>query len=167
MDRKEIQSLKQLRTERGGTQAQLAARLGINQGALSRLENRSDISVSMLRSFVEALGGKIEITAVFPDASLSLCGFSGSEILADLRAILNDCCRIHPMPEERAYDEFRVRSVDDSLVTIEKLSNRQVLEIPVRRVIEVLPETSSAPPIIVLRGSLQWSANEKLWRIAL
>jgi hypothetical protein len=56
---------------------------------------------------------------------------------------------------------------DDSLVELQKSSNQQVIEIPVRRVFEVLPETSVSPPTIVLRGSLKWSANEKLWRVSL
>jgi transcriptional regulator with XRE-family HTH domain len=167
MDRREIQTLKELRTDRGATQSQLAGRLGINQASLSRLEGRSDVSVSMLRSFIEALGGKVQISAVFPDATVTLSGFTGNETLEDLRGLVNHRCCIHPMPLERAADEFLVRAVDESLVSFEKLSNRQVLEIPVRRVLEVLPKTSSAPPTIVLRGSLLWSANEKLWRMSL
>jgi transcriptional regulator with XRE-family HTH domain len=167
MELKEFSTLRELRAEHRLTQAQLAARLGMNQAALSRLEGRMDVSVSMLRSFIEALGGKIEITARFPGTTVTLSGFTVSDTLEDLRSLVNNRCRIHPMPEERAADEFWVRTVDESLVSLEKLSNQQLLEIPTRRVLEVLPKTSSAPPTIALRGSLRWSANEKLWRMSL
>ncbi len=167
MEQKELSSMKQLRIDRGVTQSHLAARLGINQAALSRLENRADISVSMLKSLVEALGGKLHLSAEFVDTTIDLSGFTSNERLEDLRALVNQHCGIHPMPPERASDEFRVRTVDESLVTLEKLSNHQVLEIPIRRVLEVLPATSTKPPTIVLRGRLDWSANEKLWRFTL
>jgi transcriptional regulator with XRE-family HTH domain len=68
----DLATLKDLRTARGATQAQLASRLGIYQPGLSRLEGRSDISMSMLKNFVEALGGKLQITAVFPDTTITL-----------------------------------------------------------------------------------------------
>ena len=71
------------------------------------------------------------------------------------------------MPPEGAADLFLVRKVDESLVELEKLSNGQLLEIPIRRVLEILPRTSTMAPTIVLRGSLKWSAHEKLWRVAL
>jgi transcriptional regulator with XRE-family HTH domain len=167
MERTELPSMKQLRIDRGVTQSHLAGRLGINQAALSRLENRDDVSVSMLKSLVEALGGKLRLSAEFADVTIDLSGFTGNEKLEDLRALVNHHCVIHPMPPERASDEFLVRTVDESLVTLEKLSNHQILEIPIRRVLEVLPATSSNVPTIVLRGSLHWSANEKLWRLAL
>jgi transcriptional regulator with XRE-family HTH domain len=167
MDRKELPTLKDLRTERGVTQAHLASRLGIHQTALSRLESRTGVSVSMLKSVVEALGGKLEITAAFPDAAISLDKLADTPTLGDLQALVLQQCCIYPMPPERATDRFMVRSVDESLVELEKLSNMQVLQIPLRRVLEVLPATSSAPPTIVLRGSLKWSAHEELWRIAL
>lgn len=56
-----------LRQSRHVTQVQLAEDLGITQGNVSRLEGRSDIYLSTLRSCVEALGGHLEIAAVFGD----------------------------------------------------------------------------------------------------
>lgn len=54
-----------LRTGRGVTQVELAARLGKSQGNVSELERRSDVYLSSLREYVEALGGELEIHAVF------------------------------------------------------------------------------------------------------
>lgn len=59
--------LDELRKARRVTQAQLADRLKIRQGNVSRLERRDDMHVSTLREVVEALGGELEITARFPD----------------------------------------------------------------------------------------------------
>lgn len=160
-------TLKDLRTARNATQAQLAGRLGIHQTALSRLEGRSDISISMLKSFIEALGGKLRIAAVFPDATFTLGKLAENPTWSDLRSLEWKQCRLSPMPEDRADDLFLVRRVDESLLELEKISNHQLVEIPIRRVLEVQPETSAAPTTIVLRGGLRWSAHEKLWKIAL
>jgi DNA-binding Xre family transcriptional regulator len=58
-------ALADLRQARHVTQVQLAEELGISQGNVSRLEGRSDVYLSTLRSYVEALGGHLEIAAVF------------------------------------------------------------------------------------------------------
>lgn len=63
-------ALAQLRQSRNVTQVQLAEALGISQGNVSRLEARSDVYLSTLRSYVEALGGHLEIAAVFGDERL-------------------------------------------------------------------------------------------------
>jgi DNA-binding XRE family transcriptional regulator len=60
-------ALAELRQSRHVTQVQLAETLGISQGNISRLEARSDVYLSTLRSYVEALGGHLEIAAVFGD----------------------------------------------------------------------------------------------------
>jgi len=63
-------ALAQLRQSRHVTQVQLAETLGISQGNVSRLEGRSDVYLSTLRGYIEALGGHLEITAVFNDQRL-------------------------------------------------------------------------------------------------
>jgi transcriptional regulator with XRE-family HTH domain len=60
-------ALAELRQSRHITQIDLAAELGITQGNVSRMEKRSEIYLSTLRSYIEALGGHLEITAVFDD----------------------------------------------------------------------------------------------------
>lgn len=60
-------TLAELRNSRDVTQIELAAQLGITQGNVSRIEGRSEIYLSTLRSYIEALGGHMEITAVFND----------------------------------------------------------------------------------------------------
>ena len=57
--------LAELRSARGVTQVELARRLGRRQGSVSELERRDDGFVSSLREYVEALGGRLEVSAVF------------------------------------------------------------------------------------------------------
>lgn len=57
-----------LRLARQKTQVAIAERLNIAQGAVSRMEKQSDFLLSTLREYVSALGGQLELRAVFPDA---------------------------------------------------------------------------------------------------
>lgn len=61
-----------LRKARQQTQAELAERLGIDQASVSAIENRSDLLLSTLTRYIRALGGDIEIRAVFPEATFNL-----------------------------------------------------------------------------------------------
>lgn len=60
-------TLRQLREARRQSQEELAAKLRIQQAAVSKLERRADVYVSTLRKYVEAMGGTLEIVAKFPD----------------------------------------------------------------------------------------------------
>lgn len=63
----EEMTLRDLRKARNQTQARVASELGINQENVSRLEQRSDLLLSTLRGYVEAMGGKLSLMAEFPD----------------------------------------------------------------------------------------------------
>ena len=65
-------TLSRVREHRGLTQSQLAKNLGLRQATISGLERRGDVQLSTLRRVVAALGGVIELYAVFPDARYSL-----------------------------------------------------------------------------------------------
>ena len=62
-----VQRLAATRDQRRVTQSALAERLGVSQPNVSRIEGEADIRVSTLRRYVEALGGRLQIAAVFPD----------------------------------------------------------------------------------------------------
>ncbi len=64
--------LHQLRAARHLTQAHLARTLGVEQSAISKLERRANMYVSTLADFIKAMGGQLEIRAVFP-ATGSVC----------------------------------------------------------------------------------------------
>jgi DNA-binding XRE family transcriptional regulator len=59
--------LRELRLARGMTQAEVAGALGIAQSNIAAVEGRTDIALSTLRAYVEALGGRLELAAVFPE----------------------------------------------------------------------------------------------------
>ena len=63
----ELATLKDLRQAVAQTQEELAATLGVGQDTISRLEKRSDMLLSTLRRYVEAMGGKLELVAQFPN----------------------------------------------------------------------------------------------------
>jgi DNA-binding XRE family transcriptional regulator len=48
----------------------MAQILGVNQSAISKIEKRTDMYLSTLRSYVEAMGGSLEIQAVFPEGAV-------------------------------------------------------------------------------------------------
>ena len=64
--------LEQLRAARQLTQTNLAHVLGVNQSAVSKLEKRTDMYLSTLRSYIEAMGGHLDIQAVFPEGSIRI-----------------------------------------------------------------------------------------------
>jgi transcriptional regulator with XRE-family HTH domain len=70
-------TMRELRKARNITQAELARTLGIKQEQISRIEKRTDLHISTLRRSVEAMGGKLVLTATFPNgAPVRLTGFS-------------------------------------------------------------------------------------------
>jgi hypothetical protein len=64
--------LDQLRKSRKVTQVQMAKKLKIGQGSISKLESRSDAYISTLRSYIKALGGTLVMHAVFPDKTVNI-----------------------------------------------------------------------------------------------
>jgi transcriptional regulator with XRE-family HTH domain len=74
--------LPELRKARALTQQNVADVLGIAQGDVSKLERRGDAYIGTLRSYVEALGGKLRILAEFPESGpIEIDGFRGVELL--------------------------------------------------------------------------------------
>mgnify|MGYP003572714414 FL=1 len=70
-------ALRDLRKAHHRTQASMAKKLGISQDGVSRLEKRSDLLLSTLRNYVEAMGGNLRLVVEFPDQPpVMLTGFS-------------------------------------------------------------------------------------------
>ena len=59
-------TLQDIRKAQKLTQEQMAKALNIGQDSISRLEKRSDMMLSTMRSYVEAMGGSLELVARFP-----------------------------------------------------------------------------------------------------
>ncbi len=71
--------LAQLREMLNVSQEVLAERLGMYQSTISKMERRSDMLVSTLRKVVAALGGRLEIRAIFADNDIRITQFDRSE----------------------------------------------------------------------------------------
>ena len=69
-------ALHELRQAREKSQQELARDLHVGQPAVAKLERRADMYVSNLRRYIEALGGTLEITARFPETSVTITNFS-------------------------------------------------------------------------------------------
>jgi len=67
-----IIELTTLREARGATQQQIADAWEVTQANVSQIEHTPDIYLSTLRNYVAALGGRVEIYAVFPDQTIDL-----------------------------------------------------------------------------------------------
>ena len=65
----------ELREARSLTQTQLAEILQVSQGAVSKVERRADMYISTLRSYISAMGGSLQIRAVFPDGEVVINQF--------------------------------------------------------------------------------------------
>ena len=68
--------LNELRNARGLSQKMLAEALHIQQPAIAKLERRTDMYISTLRSHIEAMGGELEVVARFPDGDVKISNFS-------------------------------------------------------------------------------------------
>ncbi len=86
-------SLAELRRARELTQAQLANALDTNQSGISRIEHQTDIYLSTLRSFIEALGGTLEVVAVFPDATVPIRNFEELETESEAKSDQRELAR--------------------------------------------------------------------------
>ena len=76
---REEMPLNELRQARGLSQKALAAVLHVEQPAIAKLERRTDMYLSTLRSHIEAMGGVLEIVAKFPDGAVRIQAFAKLE----------------------------------------------------------------------------------------
>lgn len=71
-----FRSLADVRRARDMTQEELAKALGIKQTSVSKVERaherQADLYLSTMRRFIEAMGGQLRMTAVFPDAEVPI-----------------------------------------------------------------------------------------------
>ena len=68
--------LNELRQARGLSQKMLAEVLHVQQPSVAKLEKRTDMYISTLRSHIEAMGGELEVVARFPDGTVKISNFS-------------------------------------------------------------------------------------------
>ncbi len=74
--------LYELRHAEALSQAEVAGRLEITQSAVSKLEHAEDVRVSTLRDYLEALGARLELVAVFDEDNRRVPVHLGNESAA-------------------------------------------------------------------------------------
>lgn len=67
--RQELQrmALEELRNAKQATQTDMAELLDVPQSSISRIEQRADMYLSTLRNYIQAMGGVLQVQAIFPD----------------------------------------------------------------------------------------------------
>lgn len=96
----EEMSLRDLRKAMDKTQVSMAKALGIKQEGVSRIEKRSDLLLSTLRGYVEAMGGELLLIAEFPDrppiALLGVAELEAQALPAEVRPCRQSGKHKHP-----------------------------------------------------------------------
>ncbi|MBK4999598.1 XRE family transcriptional regulator [Pseudomonas sp. S31] len=81
---REEMTLQALRKQLELTQEGMAQRLDIRQANISKVEKRTDMLISTLRGYVEAMGGTLELVAHLPGRPpVTLDGFAEAPIVRD------------------------------------------------------------------------------------
>jgi len=93
-------SLAEVRRARQVTQEEVAAMLNTTQSAVSRLEHQTDLYVSTLKKYVEAVGGRLQIVAEFPDATIPINAFAtlGDDLVRKVWSRLQLAVQHGPLP---------------------------------------------------------------------
>lgn len=71
--------LNELRQARGLSQKVLAEILNVQQPSIAKMERRTDMYLSTLRSHIEAMGGHLDLVARFPEGDVKINTFSDLE----------------------------------------------------------------------------------------
>jgi len=88
--KQEVEGLRELRRIAGKAQEDVATALNIKQPSVSKIEKQADMYLSTLRSYVEAVGGQLELTVKLPSRptiKLHSLGDVGVESSAPVRTV--------------------------------------------------------------------------------
>ena len=92
----EEMALQHLRKARRLTQQRMAKLLHIGQDSVSRIESRSDLLISTLRSYVEAMGGSLKLVVQFRDGVATLSGLGADDSEEPSKRSASDRARARP-----------------------------------------------------------------------
>jgi DNA-binding XRE family transcriptional regulator len=77
----EYMALQELRKAMKFTQKDIAKKLKMDQGNISKLESRTDLMLSTLRRYIESMGGSLKLIAEFPQKSpVEVIGFENAAV---------------------------------------------------------------------------------------
>jgi transcriptional regulator with XRE-family HTH domain len=113
--RNELQrmALDELRGAKKLTQADMAEMLDVPQSSISRIERRADMYLSTLRNYIHAMGGMLQIQAVFPDGGTVVIDrfgdYENATYIVWARAEGNGCYRLLARPFQHAGAELSTK----------------------------------------------------------
>ena len=84
----EEKALRHMRKARNLTQKSMATLLNMDQAGVSKIEHRSDLLLSTLRNYVEAMGGSLRLVVEFPDGVAELLSLNDDD--DDVRSLNNE-----------------------------------------------------------------------------
>jgi predicted XRE-type DNA-binding protein len=64
--KQEVEGLRELREITGKVQLEIATALNIKQPSVSKIEKQTDMYLSTLRNYIEAVGGELELVVKLP-----------------------------------------------------------------------------------------------------
>src|SRR3546814_6626492 len=82
--KQEVEGLRELRLIAGKAQADIATALNIKQPSVSKIESQADMYLSTLRSYVEAIGGQLELIVKLPTRP----AFRSEEHTSELQSLM-------------------------------------------------------------------------------
>lgn len=74
-----VMPLPELRRARDLSQEQLAKKMSVKQASISKLEKRTDMDISTLKSIIKGMGGDLELIARFPGWAVQISQFDDVE----------------------------------------------------------------------------------------
>lgn len=86
--KQEVEGLRELRELAGKAQLDVAAVLHIKQPSVSKIEKQTDMYLSTLRSYVEAIGGELVLTVKLPkrpELTIHRFGDVGASVVRERR----------------------------------------------------------------------------------
>lgn len=98
-------ALDELRNAKRLTQSDMAEMLDVPQSSISRIEQRADMYLSTLRNYIHAMGGVLQIQAVFPDGGAVVISRFGDyeerDYVVRVRAERSGAYRLEAQPVDR------------------------------------------------------------------
>jgi len=68
--------LNELQQGRGLLKKMLTEVLNVQQPSIAKMQKRTDMYLSTLRSHIEAMGGELDIIALYPDGAVKISNFA-------------------------------------------------------------------------------------------
>jgi transcriptional regulator with XRE-family HTH domain len=141
-------ALDELRSAKQLTQADMAEMLDVPQSSISRIERRADMYLSTLRNYIRAMGGVLQIQAVFPDGGAvvidRLGDYENQAYVVWVRAESKGTYRLLAHPFQHSGDELSTKALKASGL----MKSMKALHLPE-------PQISAARGNLESRGEFQ------------